>query len=144
MEDLIEKTVTVKFVNQPREGKKLGSIRIQDDSYIGVWPNDLDKFQPKGTYTILCKKYNDSFTFVRMANADSPAPRSQPVAAGNDDLKAEEIFVTGIVGRAMGGGHFGIHDIDALTKAAVAAWRNRNAAPIAPKQKDDLDSEIPF
>jgi hypothetical protein len=39
------------------------------------------------------------------------------------DPKDTLIFVTGVVGRAMGSGSFGVTDIDLLTKAALAAYR---------------------
>ena len=51
------------------------------------------------------------------------APNNRPLAQSD---QAEDIFVTGIVGRALGSGQFGTTDIDALTKAAVQAWRNRH------------------
>ena len=33
-----------------------------------------------------------------------------------------DIFVTGVVGRSMGSGHFQVEDINALTKNAVKAF----------------------
>lgn len=57
-----------------------------------------------------------------------PLPNIMPPNADrpNGDHVAEEIFVTGIVGRSMGSGQFSVHDIALLAKAATQAWRERN------------------
>ena len=36
-------------------------------------------------------------------------------------------IVTGVVGRAMGSGQFGVTDVDLLTKAAIAAYKDNLA-----------------
>ena len=41
------------------------------------------------------------------------------------DTKSEEMFVMGVVGRAMGSAKFEITDIPLLAKAATQAWRER-------------------
>ena len=38
------------------------------------------------------------------------------------DTQRLDIFVTGVVGRSMGSGHFSVHDIEDLTKNAVRAF----------------------
>jgi len=38
------------------------------------------------------------------------------------DTQRLDIFVTGVVGRSMGSGHFSVHDIEELTKNAVRAF----------------------
>ena len=50
----------------------------------------------------------------------------QPINGGNPISKSDtqrlDIFVTGVVGRSMGSGHFSVNDIEALTKNAVKAF----------------------
>ena len=50
----------------------------------------------------------------------------QPINGGNPISKSDtqrlDIFVTGVVGRSMGSGHFSVHDIEELTKNAVRAF----------------------
>ena len=50
----------------------------------------------------------------------------QPINGGNPISKSDtqrlDIFVTGVVGRSMGSGHFSVNDIEALTKNAVIAF----------------------
>lgn len=45
-------TITVEYVNQPKPGKKMGSIKGSDGQYYGVWPNDLNQFRQGETVTI--------------------------------------------------------------------------------------------
>ncbi len=46
---------------------------------------------------------------------------SKPMGNKNDTQRLD-IFVTGVVGRSMGSGHFSVNDIEALTKNAVDAF----------------------
>ena len=43
-------------------------------------------------------------------------------AMSKSDTQRLDIFVTGVVGRSMGSGHFSVHDIEELTKNAVRAF----------------------
>jgi hypothetical protein len=66
----------------------------------------------------------------------SPAQTIQPVPQSNNtftskppsngfnkgDTQRLDIFVTGVVGRSMGSGHFSVNDIEELTKNAVRAF----------------------
>lgn len=77
--------------------------------------------------------------------APQGVPQAQVAPAPTQDHKAEEIFVTGIVGRAMGSGIFNLSDIAPLAKAAGIAWRDRNHTPTATIPVDaPLDDEIPY
>ena len=66
----------------------------------------------------------------------APAQTAQPVPQANNtftskppsngfnkgDTQRLDIFVTGVVGRSMGSGHFSVNDIEELTKNAVRAF----------------------
>lgn len=66
----------------------------------------------------------------------TPTPPPQPVPQANttytpkpasggfnkSDTQRLDIFVTGVVGRSMGSGHFSVSDIEELTKNAVRAF----------------------
>ena len=56
-------------------------------------------------------------------------PQSRPFTNGNgkDSTARKDIFVTGVVGRSMGSGHFNVEDINDLTKNAVKSF-NENLA----------------
>jgi predicted carbohydrate-binding protein with CBM5 and CBM33 domain len=57
----------------------------------------------------------------------SPQSVAQPITNNNNlisksDQARQDIFVTGVVGRSMGSGHFSVEDINDLTKNAVNAF----------------------
>ena len=62
--------------------------------------------------------------------APQPVPQSnntftpKPATGGmnKSDTQRLDIFVTGVVGRSMGSGHFSVNDIEELTKNAVRAF----------------------
>ena len=57
-------------------------------------------------------------------NNDAPQQSNNFVSNGmsKSDTQRLDIFVTGVVGRSMGSGHFSVNDIEALTKNAVKAF----------------------
>ena len=52
--------------------------------------------------------------------------RPMPISNGmnKNDTQRMDIFVTGVVGRSMGSGHFSVEDISDLTKNAVRAFND--------------------
>lgn len=136
----MQTTVTVQYVNQPREGKKMGSIKTEDGAYYSVNPSDLGQFQKGQTYSI---EYDETTvngrTFRNFKRIISSAP------TGGD--KEEMIFITGVVGRAMGSGQFKPADIVTLAVAAKEAWLAlQGVDPIIPAKTagDSLDDSIPY
>ena len=65
---------------------------------------------------------------VQVVNGQQPQPAPQqtytpePVRTAIPNDANRNIFVTGVVGRAMGSGNFQINDIDALTSMAMATY----------------------
>ena len=58
-----------------------------------------------------------------MEKLSSPQPPQVLVNhMSKSDTQRLDIFVTGVVGRSMGSGHFSVHDIEELTKNAVRAF----------------------
>jgi hypothetical protein len=53
---------------------------------------------------------------------DNVVNNVMPSSNGKNHTQRMDIFVTGIVGRAMGSGQFSVHDIAELTKNAVSAF----------------------
>jgi len=51
-EQLHRATVTVAYVNDPKPGKKIGSIKDDQGHYWSVWPNMLKQFEPGETYEL--------------------------------------------------------------------------------------------
>ena len=73
---------------------------------------------------------NDQQASYQPPQAPQPMPQAnntftpkQPTGGMNkSDTQRLDIFVTGVVGRSMGSGHFSVNDIEELTKNAVRAF----------------------
>ena len=73
---------------------------------------------------------NDQQASYQPPQAPQPVPQAnntftpkQPTGGFNKgDTQRLDIFVTGVVGRSMGSGHFSVNDIEELTKNAVRAF----------------------
>ena len=122
--------------------RKYPSIKIGDKFFsanldYGKPVVDLRKFQEgdevefdvtkNGDYEniIEIKKMGDVDTsFDHGANKSEPQQTytPEPVRTAIPNDANRNIFVTGVVGRAMGSGNFQIQDIDALTSMAMATY----------------------
>ena len=128
-------TVTVAFVNQPKPGKQFGSIKDKSDNYYSVKPADLAFFQKGGTYEIEYDVTDRGYkNFKRIISRDQGGGATS-ANAGRD------MFITGVVGRAMGSGKFGPGEIRDLAHEARAAWDSLKEGD---RQSGELDDEIPF
>lgn len=102
-------TVTVAFVNQPKEaGKSYGSIKTADGKFISVHRDKLGLFQKGGSYVVeyetTDRGYHNFKALVQQAGQANGHTAAPP--ARNEDLAtAERIFVCGIVNAAVGAGH---------------------------------------
>ena len=73
---------------------------------------------------------NDQQASYQPPQAPQPVPQAnntftpkQPTGGINkSDTQRLDIFVTGVVGRSMGSGHFSVNDIEMLTKNPVRAF----------------------
>lgn len=132
-------TLNIQYVNEAKPDKKYGTIKTREGESYALPAGMSGVFQPNTTVEVPTQdqKWGDKVVHVIMGrpangNAPPPQPTPPPVTQTNghatgtarmSDPKDTLIFVTGIVGRAMGSGQFGITDIDLLTKAALAAYR---------------------
>lgn len=127
----------IKYVNAPkREGGKFGNIKMETGETFFVTAGNLNRFKVGMEIEPPSKaeKWGDNVVQVIPAHYDpaantntasppAPGPAAPPRPSGSVDKDAM-IFVTGIVGRAMGSGKFDTQDIPLLSKAAVAAWND--------------------
>ena len=180
--------VTPQYVNPPkRQGGKYGNIKLQDGTLYMVPAHALANFQPGMVANIDFSVQNwgqpgqqQPFNVVTAINGvpvtgqagavrggDQPAPVPQNVPAKPQDRgtewaphpqKSEDIFVCGVVNSLLASGTVGVDRLHDITKAAVAAWRDRHTNypadstyglepppgdPNAPPDHDPRD-EIPF
>ena len=87
------------------------------DVTVAVNPNDQQaSYQPQyapqsSAQTMPAAQANNTFV-----------PKATNGAMNKSDTQRLDIFVTGVVGRSMGSGHFSVNDIEELTKNAVKAF----------------------
>lgn len=134
----------VKYVNQPKKPDgKFGNIKMEtgETFFVNVGRLNLYRAGMEIEPPSKSEKWGDNVVQVIPANYDptggsapnappplnpsynqQPAPTLPPRTNGSLS-KEGEMFVMGVVGRAMGSGKFDITDIDLLTKAAIQAWR---------------------
>jgi hypothetical protein len=72
--------INVKYVNQPKEGKKQGSIKTDDGRFFGVYPELLGSFSA-GTYEIEFKSRD--FNGKTYHTVTSAKPVAAPPSSGN-------------------------------------------------------------
>ena len=124
-------TVNVRFVNQPSEGKKKGTIKTNDDQIFGVWPDKLAEFQAGGTYEIEYEE-NDfkgktyrtvkSVKAASVTSGNGGAKQIQRETSGKD---AERIFVCGIINNAVRAGKLSPDDTEAMVhviRSSRSVW----------------------
>jgi len=124
-------TFTVKKVYPPKGN---GPANVMVDHQYGkvqVWADDLHHFQEGSQYEVSVdhQVYNnkDQYTVVGKAGIKKIGgfdQQQQPAKQGASAWGYEEgIFITGVVGRAMGSGQFSAEMIGNLTRSAKAAFK---------------------
>ncbi len=120
-------TATVRYVNQPKPGKQNGSIKLTDDTFLGVRPNMLSVFSPGTTYDIEFEErewQGQMYKTVKTAkpasqtNGATTAPQAggAPVRASWSPKDSEHAFVTKVLGDAVRSGKLDL-TAETLTKA---------------------------
>lgn len=101
--------ITVRYINEPKPGKKMGSIKDTNDNYYGVWPDKLHTYEVGKTYSIAYDEdHSNGRTFRNIKSNYGEVSRggvagATSTPAPSDDEKAADIFVTGVIGRAFHG-----------------------------------------
>lgn len=112
-------TVTVDFVNEPKPGKKFGSIKTKELAYVSVKPEDLNKFTKGSQYQIEYTETAEGYkNFVRVVGTSSTAPKN----GSHNGEQSRYIFITGVVGRAVGSGNVPPGQVADWVIAAADAW----------------------
>ena len=131
--------ITVEFVNEPKPGKKMGSIKTKELGHIWCWPNQLDIFKQGHHYDIEYTINGDFKTFKSMAAPQEqheekhdfpehellPARTKSPIPASPTDTTLQEhIFVCGIVNNWVSRENSDVTEakLIALTNTARNVW----------------------
>ena len=133
-----------KVFDNTEDGKPNYAIDLVDGTrlyYRGKVMNPMPKSGDAINFTIInvkTSKGGNPYTNVKNVSIadnhtlDDALPtsgqQSRPMPTGNgmnkNDTQRMDIFVTGVVGRSMGSGHFSVEDISDLTKNAVRAFND--------------------
>jgi|TARA_R100000455_G_C6212302_1_gene79464 hypothetical protein len=141
--------IIAKIYDNTKDGVPNYSFDMEDGRrlyYSGVQMNPMPVTGDAINFTIIATKTSangNQYTTIKDVEViknpdghnDAPQPignvmeklsSPQPINGGNplskSDTQRLDIFVTGVVGRSMGSGHFSVHDIEELTKNAVRAF----------------------
>lgn len=156
--------ITIRYVNQPKPGKQNGSVKTPEGVMYGVPPGMLNQFQPGGTYSVdyTSRTFNNqqymTISNVRMV---SPPPQQSNGAVGSgggtntyrrtDEVDAERMFVTKLMGDAITGGHVTLMSDDLANTGMMfrevfkRIWGQAGAPQTQSRPKDGLDDDqIPF
>jgi hypothetical protein len=138
-------TVTVRWVNQPKEGRKLGSIKTDDNQLFGVWPETLGEFKPNGIYEIeYTERHFDDGKIYKTVKTVAPKGMAPPRPAGNrfsgpreTSMKdAERMFVCSLLNAAIQSGkvEFSGAKLEAAVNGLRSVWANTFAAEPKPPE----------
>jgi hypothetical protein len=126
-------TITVKYVNPPKAGKKKGTIKSADGQMFGVWADKLNEFTPDMIYEI---EYSEeawngqTYRTISKATPKTPAPASNGNGAKYNSYRetsptdAERMFVCSLLNAAISAGKLQLsaESLVAAIKTTRAAW----------------------
>tara|TARA_Y100000401_G_scaffold75949_1_gene61767 strand:- start:648 stop:1082 length:435 start_codon:yes stop_codon:yes gene_type:complete len=131
-----------KVFDNTEDGKPNYAIQMVDGTRLYCRGQVLNPIPQSGDaidYTVINVKTSDKgnqYTNVKNVSiahnhtlddqlpTEVPQTMAPPVSNGlnRNDIQRMDIFVTGVVGRSMGSGHFSVQDISELTKNAKKAF----------------------
>ncbi len=134
------KTVQVKFVNAPKPGKKMGNIKLADNSIIYFYP-DKHTFAA-GSYQVETEMQTWGDKTVEVVKSVQAASSGGGKYGTTDLTTAERIYVCGILNAWVRrpDAEVTVNALVAVTNAAREAW----GETFGEKPKDEMDESIPF
>jgi hypothetical protein len=139
--------ITVQFVNDPKPGKKWGSVKDTNGNYYGGPPGMLRQFQVGETCKIEFELGGNDGTLKALKHKVAiPQALARPVAvpprARTNPVDSEQIFVTALMKGFLNQGDTAT---DIIGKINILRDAYRNTFGGSEKQRDDqMNDEIPF
>jgi len=122
---MADKRITVDRVDPPGEGKKQATVKDTTGEIYGFFPDAGFIMVAGDTYDVDLRSRDyrgKTYYTISGAKLVSASHAISGESAEPTVEKDEHIYVTGVVGRAMGSGKFGPEHISLLTKAASQAY----------------------
>lgn len=118
-------TIIPRFVNPPKGNASSASIKDKDGVYWGIPASMMAKFAANVAVTVNYEETPPNQEGRTYRNIKSIVETPKPVAQAMAQSQAStgrDIFITGVVQRAMQTGKFDVTDIKRLTLATADAW----------------------
>lgn len=152
MNERKEAVITAVFVNQPKPGKKNGTIKADGDVLFLAKPPILAQFQQGGRYKIAYEEYNIAGNnFKEIKDVTQEAPPQAVYHGGGDSELAERIFVCGAINATFSNPNVNINSSEWGLPGCINLvnhWRKVWAATFGtktiPASKDDMNDDIPY
>ena len=142
-------SVTIKYVNPAKPGKKMGSIKTEDGTYYAVWPDKLAKLSAGSTVEIEYEQEGDIKFLRNILSPIGNGAYSQTGGSKGTPQQSVEMFVMGFLNRLyIGKGEF---DEDIVANQIISlrrAWRDGWSINLSTEAPEGYamppDDEIPF
>lgn len=137
-------TITIAFVNPPKEGAKSGTLKTKNNEIYGCWPDKLGHFAVGKTYEVeYTEREHNGKTYKNVTHGKEVQPPAQTTGTGNgggytrqptSPVDAERMFVCGAINAAIQGGHLPIEGgaVEGAVNAMRQVWEKTFGASEAP------------
>lgn len=128
-QELLDATITVLYLNEPKQAGWSWSVKDKDGAYWGC-KDDIAKMLSRGATVAIqySERQSNGKTYKdikRIVPRQQPRPETngaQPRSTYTSGANDRAIFVTGLSQRILGSGQFGIEDITKVVLAVDAAF----------------------
>ena len=136
--------VTIQYVNDPKPGKKMGSIKTAELGYFGVFPNMLRQFS---TNEVCRVEYESNGDFKKVTKKLASAVRepTKQVRPRSDPAESEQIFAVALTKEFIARGDVTC-DSDSLTRVVNTCREvyRKTFGGAEAQRRDDMSDSIPY
>lgn len=136
--------VTIQYVNDPKPGKKMGSIKTAELGYFGVFPNMLRQFS---TNEVCRLEYETNGDFKKVTKKLASAVRepTKNIRPRSDPAESEQIFAVALAKEFIARGDVTC-DTEQLVKlinVCRQTYRQTFGGTEA-QRRDDMQDQVPY
>lgn len=143
---MLTATIIPKFINQPKPGKKMWSLKLEDEAFF-MFPAALSsQLKVGGTYKVDYEESDfngQTYRTIRKVEQQA-APSPTGTSRKTDPIDSDNMHCCAILTAFIKAGKVELTE-ESLWKAEIAV-RNAHRKALAnqpPKPRDDMDDEIP-